>query len=151
MQHLLDFVQDHMVSDQLRVVLGSAAGELEITHQRSEPELWQLRATASCEPARRVRGSQLLDCLAALSVDMRAFQSELHALLATQITFAEVVLRDAVQLLGLPPTAAARDARRELLGILWMSLQELGPEPTRQRAEAANAEEPREPHLTLVT
>ena len=156
MQYLLDFVQDHMLGDQLRIRLGSAAGELELLHARGAAEntCWQVRATASCEPARNVPRAQLLDYLRALDVDMSALQSELHTLLATQVTFAEVVLRDAAQALGLQPTAAAREARRELLGILWLSLQELGPEPERPSLRVVNAdaaETPARPgHLTLV-
>ena len=156
MQYLLDFVQDHMLGDQLRIYVGSAAGELELLHVRGATEhaCWQVRATASCEPARSVPRAQLLDCLKALAVDLNAFQTELHTLLATQVTFAEVVLRDAAQLLALQPTAAAREARRELLGILWLSLQELGPEPERPSLRAVNADAAEAPtrtgHLTLV-
>jgi hypothetical protein len=156
MQYLLDFVQDHMVADQLCIRLGSAAGELELLHVRGAPAqaCWQVRATASYEPARKLPRAQLLEYLKSLSVDMIALQSELHALLATQVTFAEVVLRDAAELLGLQPPAAAREARRELLGILWLSLQELGPEPERPSLRAVNAETAETParagHLTLV-
>ena len=151
MQHLLDFVEDHMLADPLCLHVGSRLGELELLHRREPADkgVWQVRVTASCEPPRRVPRAQLLDCLEALGVDMLAFQNELHALLATQVTFAEMLLRDAARLLGTPPSAATREARRELLGILWLSLQELGPErPTSaDKAESST----RSARLTLVT
>ena len=157
MQHLLDFVEDHMLADPLRIQLGSSLGELELLCSREPADkgFWQVRATASCEPARRVPRTQLLDYLKALAVDMLALQNELHAWLATQVTFAELVLRDAARLLGTPPSAATREARRELLGILWLALQELGPEPARPNMRSSNADSAetsaRASHLTLIT
>jgi len=158
MQHLLDFVQEHMISDQLCIRVDSGAGEIEVL-QRRQPDrdsAWYVRVIPSADAAVRVPHTQLLATLQAQGVDMLAFERELHALLATQVTFAELVLRDAAQLLSAERNASAHEAQRELLGILWLSLQELEQaEPERPALRAISGEAGETParagHLSLVT
>ena len=148
MQDLLDFLREHMVSDQLRIAIPSPAGELEVLQQRlpDRDSAWQVRVIGSTGDGVRVPQAQLLQTLQAQGVDMLALERELHALLATQVTFAELVLRDAARLLSAEQAAGAQRARHELLGILWLSLQELA------AAQREAAETPtRAGHLTLVT
>jgi len=142
MQHLLDFVQEHMISDTLRIVVAGATGEVEVLRRRA-PDTdngWLVRGIASSAAVQRVPHTRLLETLQAAGVDMCAFQSELHAWLATQVTFAELVLRNAAQLLGAPQLRGAQAARRELHALLWLALQEL-----------EDSEPARTAHLTLVT
>ena len=125
-----------MVSDELRIALGA----IEVSCRRGAPDgdnTWLVRVTGSAA-ARRVPHAQLLETLQRAGVDMQAFEVELHALLATQVTFAELVLRNAARLLGAEQAASTQAARRELRGLLWLALQELDREPPGR-------------HLTLVT
>jgi hypothetical protein len=156
MQYLLDFIQEHMITDALGIALDGAEGRLELLYRRSpdRDNGWLIRVIGSEAPARCVPHAQLLETLQALGVDMQALQSELHALLTTQVTFAELLLRDATQLLGAALPASTQAARRELLGLLWLSLQELNESerPSLHALQGDAVETPaRTGHLTLVT
>jgi hypothetical protein len=157
MQYLLDFIQEHMITDELRIALDGPAGGVEILRQRSpeDDNGWLVRVIGSEEPARRVPHATLLETLQTMGVNMQALQSELHASFTTQVTFAELLLRDASQLLGAALPASTQAARRELLGLLWLSLQELsegGEQPSLRALQGDAIETPaRTGHLTLVT
>jgi hypothetical protein len=102
MQHLLDFVHEHTLEERLYLVVDSPEGELELTWQRGAVHdgVWQVKRRNVDEAPARVHYGDLLDHLEAMGADMGAMGRELHALVMTQIAFADVVLRDATQLLG---------------------------------------------------
>lgn len=102
MQHLLDFVHEHTLEERLYIVVDSPDGELELTWQRGplQDGAWQIKRRNLEEAPAHVHYGDLLDHLEAMGADMGAMGRELHALVMTQIAFADVVLRDAAQLLG---------------------------------------------------
>jgi hypothetical protein len=101
MQHLLDFIQEHTLEEQLYFVAPTASGELELSWRRTEaPEYWHLRPRWSEGPWELVRRRELIHQLESRGVDMAVVKGELNAMLAAQIAFADMVLRDANQQLG---------------------------------------------------
>jgi hypothetical protein len=101
MQHLLDFIQEHTLEEQLYVVAACPSGDLELFWRRGEPlEYWQVRPKHCEGPFEFVHRRDLLDHLAARNADMPAFKRELHAMLAAQIAYADLILRDASDQLG---------------------------------------------------
>ena len=101
MQHLLDFIQEHTLEDHLYFVAQSPAGELELLWKRAQHDgHWQLRHKRSDGPWELVPQGKLIASLASRDVDMEGVKQELHSLLAVQIAFADMVLRDANQQLG---------------------------------------------------
>ena len=101
MQYLLDFIQDHTFESQLYFVAQCPAGELEVLWQRAgSPEHWQLRLRPSQGPWELVARGELLCELESRGADMGAVRQDLNAMLAAQIAFADLVLRDANQQLG---------------------------------------------------
>jgi len=96
MQHLLDFITEHTLEDQLYFVTQSPAGELALLWRRTEAaHHWQLRPKGREGPAELIARSGLIQELEARGVDMLGVKCELHAMLSAQIAFAELVLRDA--------------------------------------------------------
>ena len=86
---------------QLYFVAASPAGDLELLWQRNDaPEHWQLRPYRSPGPAELIHRGELIERLEQRGVDMLGVKRELHAMLAAQIAFADMVLRDADQELG---------------------------------------------------
>jgi hypothetical protein len=101
MQHLLDFIQEHTFEDQLYFVVDGPGGELELLWKRGELDgHWQLRPRGSDGPWELIRRRELIDELERRNVDMLAVKRELNAVLAVQIAFADMVLRDANQQFG---------------------------------------------------
>jgi hypothetical protein len=124
MQHLLDFVHEHTLEEQLYFVVDVATGELELTWQRRvTPEHWQLRPRYCEGPAELVQRAQLLHTLAARSVDMSRVERELQSLIATQIAFADMVLSDANALLGADAVERAVLGHQSFMGQLHAAVE----------------------------
>lgn len=101
MQHLLDFIVEHSLETQLYFVAASPAGDLELLMKRSEHvDHWQVRPLRREGPLELVHRSQLIEHLEQRGANMEGVKRELHAMLAAQIAFADMVLRDANQELG---------------------------------------------------
>ena len=101
MQHLLDFIHEHTLEEQLYFVATSRSGDLELTWQRRvAPTHWQVRPSGREGPAELVHQRDLLLVLRARQADMVKIERELQAIVITQIAFADLVLRDASALLG---------------------------------------------------
>jgi hypothetical protein len=150
MQQLLDFVHEHAVEDRLCWVVPAGQGELELRWQRSDPSQWRLRTRPGQAPWQGVPRAALLSELERRGADMLAVERELHALVATQIAFAEIVLRDATRLLG---SEAALQAREEFLTLLRAALAQLAaPEAPSLQVIAGDATESsaRSGQLTLI-
>lgn len=83
MQHLLDFIHEHIRENQLYLVVDSAEGEIELRWQRQDgDDVWQLRVKQAGSGAEVVHYGDLLDHLEALGADMSAVERELHAIVA---------------------------------------------------------------------
>jgi hypothetical protein len=101
MQYLLDFIQEHSLDAQLYFLARSPADEFELLWRRAEcADYWQLRPKHREGPSELVDRHKLIDHLTSRGVDMTAVKRELNAMLAVQIAFADMVLRDADQQLG---------------------------------------------------
>jgi hypothetical protein len=101
MQHLLDFIHDHTLEEQLYLVVQTPAGELELLWQRCPGvDQWQIRPRLCEGPYERVSRADLLGSLERRNVDMAGLERELHAMAMTQVAFADIVMRDATNLLG---------------------------------------------------
>jgi hypothetical protein len=102
MQYLLDFVHEHTLEEQLYLVVSAPQGELELTWRRrvGQDDVWQVKRRDGEEAPAHVHYGDLIDYLETSGADMGAMGRELHALVMTQIAFADAVLRDATQLLG---------------------------------------------------
>jgi hypothetical protein len=137
MQHLLDFIHEHSLEQQLYLTVEAPAGALALTWQRQagEDDVWEVRALAadSGEEVEHVHYGDLLDHLEERGADLSALASELRAIVLTYVAVADVVLSDARQLLG--PVA------------LQQRLYEL--RPSRNPSALAEARMP-EPRLSLT-
>jgi hypothetical protein len=101
MQHLLDFIQEHTLEEQLYFAVPTGTGDLELSWRRSDaPDHWHVRPKRSAGPWELVSRSELVLQLETRGADMNAVKCELNAMLAAQIAFADMVLRDANQQLG---------------------------------------------------
>lgn len=101
MQHLLDFVHEHTLEEQLFVVVEVASGELELLWQRrNHPSSWQLRPHKSDAPYQLVERESLLDNLQQRGANMERVETELRAIVMTQIAYANLLLSDASVSLG---------------------------------------------------
>jgi hypothetical protein len=101
MQHLLDFIQKHTLEEQLYLVVQCPAGELELQWRRADAlDHWHIRPSRCEGPWARLHRSDVIDELESRHVDMAGVKRELTAMLAAQIAFADLVLRDAKQELG---------------------------------------------------
>lgn len=136
MQHLLDFIHQHSLDQQLFLVVETPEGALSLTWQRSEEAdgLWDVGPASGEEPGERVHYGDLLDHLEAREVDLDALERELRAIVLTHIAVADIVLRDAKQTLG-PELVQQR-------------LFELRASAT--KLSAARALEEAQPSLTLI-
>ena len=96
MQHLLDFVHEHTLEEQLYMVVDSRSGELELLWQRRhDAGSWQLRPHGSELAFEAVARAELIDALRARGADLTQLERELRAVAMTQIAFADMLLRDA--------------------------------------------------------
>lgn len=101
MQHLLDFITEHTLEEQLYLVARCPSGELELFWRRSETdEHWQARPRRCEGPFELIPRRALIEVLAARQADLAAIKNELHAMLAAQIAYADLILRDANHQLG---------------------------------------------------
>jgi hypothetical protein len=101
MQHLLDFIQEHTLDDQLYLVATCPTGELELLWRRGVIEShWQIRPKRSDGPWELIHRSEVIAQLEQRGADMAVVKRELQAMLASLIAFADMVLRDANQQLG---------------------------------------------------
>jgi hypothetical protein len=100
MQHLLDFIQEHTLEEQLYFVAPCPSGDFELQWRRTEADHWQIRQIRVEAPWQRVHRSQLIYELESRDADMVGVKQELTAMLAAQIAFADMVLRDANEELG---------------------------------------------------
>jgi hypothetical protein len=101
MQHLLDFIQEHTLEEQMYFVAQCPAGDLELQWRRAEAQdHWQIRPGRCEGPWKRIHRSDVIRELESRHADMVGVKQELTAMLAAQIAFADMVLRDAKQELG---------------------------------------------------
>ena len=101
MQHLLDFIQEHTLEEQLYLVAHCPSGELSLLWRRDRtPDHWQALPKHCEGPAELLPRRSLLAELEARGADMAALKRELHAMLAAQIAYADLILRDANKQLG---------------------------------------------------
>jgi len=101
MQYLLDFIQKHTLEEQLYFVAQRPSGDLELLWRaREDAHHWQLRPRHCEGPCELIHRDALIHELEARGVDMAGVKQELNAMLAAQIAFADMLLRDANQHLG---------------------------------------------------
>ena len=148
MQHLLDFVHEHSVEPELFLSAATADGELELIWRRAQGEGEWLVRQRGCEgPVERVPRSGLLRHLETRAVDMRAIERQLQALVATQIVFADILLRDATKLLGCDALESTREAHREFMTLLVTSVRQLL-EPARANVQLISGDAAQSPART---
>jgi hypothetical protein len=137
MQHLLDFVHEHTLEEQLYLVVATHAGELELFWQRRQnPEHWQVREHKSEAGYELVARAKLIDTLRAKGAIMERVERELRAIAMTQIAFADMLLRDAHATLGRDFVYAALRGHEELMNQLKSSITELVLKPAKSAAKA---------------
>jgi hypothetical protein len=101
MQHLLDFVHEHTLDEQLYCVLPTPLGDLAMQWRRQIDALgWELKPLSDDGPGEYVPRAQLLGRLTSLGANLELFERELRALIAAQVVVAHHLLRDARALLG---------------------------------------------------
>jgi hypothetical protein len=154
MQHLLDFVHDHVIEDQLYLVVETPAGDLElIWHRQVSADDWQLRPFHCEGPWELIPRTELLQRLAARHTNMVGVERELHGLVATQIVFADIILRDAHKLLGDDAVRNALHSYREFVTLLQVSVRQLL-EPARPSLVVVSGDAVQTPtrsgHLTVI-
>jgi hypothetical protein len=154
MQHLLDFIHDHVVEEQLYLVVETPAGDLELIWQRSgSADVWQVRPSGCEGPWELVPRSDLLRHLAARAANMVDLERQLHGLVATQIVFADLILRDAHKLLGDDAVRKALRSYREFVALLQASVRQLL-EPARPSLVVVPGDAAQTPtrsgHLTVI-
>lgn len=137
MQHLLDFVHEHTLEEQLYLVVATSTGELELLWQRRhDANAWQVRPHKSEAAYENVDRAQLIDTLRAKGASMERFERELRAIAMTQVAFADMLLRDANSALGRDFVHAALRGHRELISELTSSISELVLKPAKAKAKA---------------
>jgi hypothetical protein len=154
MQHLLDFVHEHTLEEQLFFVVDTSVGELELLWQRRvAPEHWQLRFTQREGPAELVPRAQMLSVLETRRADVASVERELNSLVATQIAFADMVLSDADALLGHDVVRRAVRGHQEFIGQPQAAIEQLTAPPRPKMTVLAGGGVPsatRSGHLTVV-
>jgi hypothetical protein len=154
MQHLLDFIHDHVVEEQLYLVVETPAGDLELMWQRSGiADVWQVRPIGCEGPWELVPRHDLLRSLEARAANMVDLERALHGLVATQIVFADLILRDAHKLLGDDAVRKALRSYREFVALLQASVCQLL-EPARPSLVVVPGDAAHTPtrsgHLTVI-
>jgi hypothetical protein len=126
MQHLLDFIIEHTLEEQLYFIAPVPAGELELAWRRVDaPESWHVRQRPSEGPWELVRCGELIHQLEARGADMTVVKGELSAMLAAQIAFADMVLRDANERLGQSVVERYVIGHRDFITQLQAAIDEL--------------------------
>jgi hypothetical protein len=102
MQHLLDFIHEHNVEQQLYLVVEAPDGALSLTWRRQAgaDDEWEVQSATGEGAIELVHYGDLVDHLEEREVDLAAVERELRAIVLTHIAVADVVLRDARQVLG---------------------------------------------------
>lgn len=154
MQHLLDFIHEHNLKQQLYLVVETPEGAISLTWRRQPgaDDQWEVQSATGQGAVELVHYGDLLDHLEAREVDLVGIERELRAIVLTNIAVADVVLRDARQALGneavqrrlfeLRATASQLSAAKE-------QLSEPRPSLTLIPGEAVHSS-PRTGQLTLV-
>jgi hypothetical protein len=157
MQHLLDFVHEHTLEEQLYLVVDTASGPLEMLWQRShQADSWQLRPHKAEVAFENVARSALLDTLRARGANMERVERELRAIVMTQIAFADMLLRDADAALGRELVQTAVSGHREFMNQLQSAITELviRPAQNKPRMKVLNGggaqSETRSGHLRVI-
>jgi hypothetical protein len=155
MQHLLDFIQEHTLEDQLYFVVQGPAGDLELLWRRGEAEShWQIRPRGYEGPTELVHRAELIQELESRRVDMNGVKRELNAVLAAQIAFADTVLRDADQKLGRTLVQRFVHGHQTFLRELQAAVEQLAPrsQPRMVVVQGGGAQTAmREGHLSVVS
>jgi hypothetical protein len=137
MQHLLDFVHEHTLEEQLFLVVETSSGELELLWQRRQDiNSWQLRPYKSEAPYESVARAELIDTLRARGAVMERVERELRAIAMTQIAFADMLLRDANTALGRDFVNDALRGHEAFMTQLTSSITELVLKPAKANAKA---------------
>lgn len=153
MQQLLDFIHQHSVDTEVYMFTGARPGDLELLWQRqAHPDHWLVRPYGCEGPAELVHREGLLPALAARRVDMARIEHELHGLCATQIAFADMVLRAANERLGRDVVQHAVREYQAFLSELRSAVRELthGPATLQLISGGGASSETRSGHLTVV-
>jgi hypothetical protein len=102
MQHLLDFIHEHNLEQQLYLVVETPEGAISLTWRRQPDadDQWEVQSATGEGAIELVHYGDLLDHLEAREVDLVGIERELRAIVLTNIAVADVVLRDARQALG---------------------------------------------------
>jgi hypothetical protein len=158
MQHLLDFIHEHTLEEQLYLVAPTPAGELELLWQRCPgQDNWQIRPRQCEGPYELIGRAELLGNLERRGVDMASVERELNVMAMTQIAFADLVLRDATRQLGAEFVDNAVRGHAQFLDELQAALRKLiepaGPSMVVHRggaAPSATQAPGHQRHLTLV-
>jgi hypothetical protein len=159
MQYLLDFIHEHTVDDQLYLVTGSRSGQLELSwDRRADPEHWRARIRLSEGPWELIPRRSLLAVLAGKGADLVKITRELQVMAATQIAFADTVLRDARRVLGPDVVQGVINENRAFVDDLRAAVELLIPgsmSPARTSLVAISGggaqTEPRAGHLSPVS
>lgn len=137
MQHLLDFVHDHNLEEQLYLVVDGSAGALELLWERGQhQDAWQVRPHKSEVAYELVPRDALVEVLRARGVFMERLECELRAIAMTQIAFADMLLRDAERALGREFVYEALRGHDAFVGQLKSSIEELVVKPGKLKARA---------------
>ena len=153
MQHLLDFIVEHTLEDQLYFVAHCPEEKLEVLWKRGEAsEQWQVRPQRGEGPWEIVWRSELIGRLEARGADMGAVKQELHAMLAAQIAFADMVLRDANQQLGREVVERFVVGHQEFIRDLQAAIEQIAPRRPSMTVVSGGGEQTqtREGHLSVV-
>lgn len=154
MQHLLEFIHEHNLEQQLYLVVETPEEAIALTWRRQPgaDDQWEVQSATGEGEVELVHYGDLLDHLEELEVDLVAVERELRAIVLTNIAVADVVLRDGRQVLG---NEAVQRRLFELrasasqLSAAHAQLSERGPILTLIRGEAVLSS-PRTGRLTLV-
>ena len=136
------------------MVLPSSEGDLELSFRNDPGQdgVWQVRLLGNQEEGERIHYGDLLDALELRGADMHAMERELQALIATRIAFADMVLRQAKQVLGADAVQRSLAAHREFELQLLAAVARLLPaaQPVTLLAGGGAQTATRTGHLKLV-
>jgi hypothetical protein len=154
MQYLLDFIHEHTLEHQLYLSVRTSDGDLDATCQRQlgQDDVWAVRPRDGEAPAAVVHYGDLLEHLEERGADMAAIERELRTIIATQIAFADSVLRDATHVLGRDVVQRTVADQRGLMRDLQITIERLTtPAASLALVDGGGAQTAvRAGHLTLV-
>jgi hypothetical protein len=155
MQHLLDFIHEHTLEEQLYCVLDSPAGELELLwNRRVDASCWLVRPHNSEGAWESIARDRLLGSLAARGANLLKLERELHAIASAQIALANIVLCSASELLGKDVVRSALIGHQEFARELTGTITRLtaAARPSMKIVDGGGVRtETRAGHLTLVS